>query len=88
MSEQQSQTMAWGPHKSAHEFVDFLTEEMVDFIHKGQWVILLYKQIMANPVLCLHLRISPMGIMPQRGCQPHIIVDYSLSLMSTVKPCG
>jgi hypothetical protein len=75
--ERQELTLKRGPHKSADEFADFLKEELVDFIQKGQWVVLPYSLIMQDPNLRLHLRISPMGVVPQRDRRPRIIVDYS-----------
>jgi hypothetical protein len=75
--EQQDSTMERGPHKSSIEFAEFLKEELVDFIQKGQWVVLPYRLLMKDPKLRLHLRISSMGVVPQRDRRPRIIVDYS-----------
>jgi hypothetical protein len=74
---QQTVTMERGPHKSTNEFADFLKEELVEFIKQGQWVVLPFAQLMNDPRLQLHLRISPMGVVPQRDRRPRIIVDYS-----------
>lgn len=62
-----------GSHRSATEYLDFLEEEMVDMIHKQYWVVLPYRMVRDLP----NLRISPLGIVPQRGRRPRTIVDYS-----------
>jgi hypothetical protein len=35
-----NQAIKLGPHRSCNEYIDFLEEEFVDMIQKGQWVIL------------------------------------------------
>jgi hypothetical protein len=62
-----------GPHKSAHDYIDYLKEEFVDMINKGQWLVLPYSAVHALP----RLRIPPPGVIPQRDRRPHWIVDYS-----------
>lgn len=62
-----------GPHKSAHDYSDFLYGEMADMCEKGQWMILPYSQIQAIP----GLRVSPLGVVPQHERRPRTIVDYS-----------
>jgi hypothetical protein len=71
-------TLAGFPHKSAHEYVDFLGEDLVEFVLKGQWVILPFQVVQQLPreVQC-QLRISPMGIVLQQERRPRVIVDYS-----------
>ena len=32
-----------GPHKSCSNYIEFLEEEFIDMVHKGQWVVLPYK---------------------------------------------
>ena len=62
-----------GPHQSCHEYIDFLEEEFIDMINKQQWVVLPYsiaKQLK-------DLRLSPPGVVPQRGRRPRWIVDYT-----------
>jgi hypothetical protein len=49
---------------------------MADMIEKNQWLVLPYKQVKA---LLPHLRISPIGVVPQRDRRPRTIVDYSFS---------
>jgi hypothetical protein len=67
--------MRRGPHKSAKEHRDFLQTEMADMIEKDQWVVLPYSQVKSLP----NLRISPIGVVPQRDRRPRTIVDYSYS---------
>jgi hypothetical protein len=62
-----------GPHRSCHEYIDYLQEEFIDMIKKSQWVVLPYRQVQHFP----NLRISPPGVIPQRGRRPRWIVDYS-----------
>ena len=66
-----------GPHKSANAYMEFLREELIDFVRKGFWLLLPYKEIRRFKKLLRWLRISPMGVVPQRGRRPCIIVDYS-----------
>ena len=62
-----------GPHKSCHEHLDFLHEEFIDMINKGQWIILPYSAVQHLP----GLRVSPPGVVPQREHRPCWICDYS-----------
>lgn len=64
-----------GPHRSCTEYIDFLEEEFVDMIQKGQWVILPASVAKKLP----GLRISPPGVVPQRGRRPRWICDYTWS---------
>ena len=71
-------TMTRGPHKSAFEYAEFLGEELVQFVLKGQWIVLPYSVVHALPRhLRRQLRVSPMGVVPQRDRRPRVIVDYS-----------
>ncbi|KAL3808781.1 hypothetical protein ACHAXA_011404 [Cyclostephanos tholiformis] len=70
---QLQRTLSRGPHKSAHEYQDYLAEEFVDMINKGQWVVLPFSSVRHLP----GLRISPPGVIPQRDRRPRWIVDYS-----------
>ena len=71
-------TMARGPHKSAFEYAEFLGEELVEFVLKGQWIVLPYSVVRLLPRrVRRQLRISPMGVVPQRDRRPRVIVDYS-----------
>lgn len=62
-----------GPHKSCHEYINFLREEFSDMIEKGQWVILPASVAKNLP----GLRLSPPGVVPQRDRRPRWIGDYS-----------
>ena len=64
-----------GPHKSCNEYIDFLEEEFVDMMQKGQWVIL----PASSAKKLKGLRVSPPGVVPQRGRRPRWICDYTWS---------
>jgi hypothetical protein len=63
-----------GSHKSATEHLKFLQEEIIAFMQKGQWILLPYDLIKDLP----NLRLSPLGVVPQRDCRPRVIIDYTL----------
>jgi hypothetical protein len=67
------QALRRGPHKSAHDHVEFLRDEYTDMIHKGHWTILPASLAIKLP----HLRLSPLGVVPQRERRPRTISDYS-----------
>jgi hypothetical protein len=79
--------MKRGPHKSSNEHAKFLREELLDFVQKGFWMILPYRLLKKYKKVIKNLRISPMGVVPQRARRPRIIVDYSFFLLNdeTVK---
>ena len=62
-----------GPHKSAKEHRAFLREECASMIKKGHWVLLPAKPVMTEP----ELRLSPLGVVPQRERRPRTISDCS-----------
>ena len=64
-----------GPHKSSHGERAFVAEEMLDFCQQGYWLVLPYSVVRHLP----NLRISPLGVVPQRDRRPRLIVDYSHS---------
>ena len=64
-----------GAHKSCYEHLPFLEDEFVDMINKSQWIVLPFDAIKHMT----GLRISPPGIVPQRGRRPRWIVDYTWS---------
>ena len=68
-----------GSHESCTEYLDFLREELLDFTRKGFWLVLPYKTVLALQKLghLLGLRVSPMGVVPQRNRRPRIIVDLT-----------
>ena len=68
-----SMALARGSHKSALSHMEFLRDEMADMIDQGYWVMLPYSDVFKLP----HLRLSPLGVVPQRDRRPRIIVDYT-----------
>jgi hypothetical protein len=70
-----AEAMHRGPHKSSHGEKQFVAEEMLDFFQQGYWVIVPYDVARAWP----NLRISPLGVIPQRDRRPRLIVDYTFS---------
>lgn len=67
--------MARGPHKSAHDERAFVFQEMQDFCIQGYWAVLPYAAVRH----WTGLRVSPLGVVPQRDRRPRLIVDYSFS---------
>ena len=67
-----------GPHKSSHEYVGFLREELADMVERVTWMVLPYHRLRERP----NLRISPMGVVPQHERRPRPIVDYSFSYVN------
>jgi hypothetical protein len=63
-----------GSHKSCDEHLEFLREEMLEFVQKGFWLMLPYRVVKR---LFKQLRVSPMGVVPQRERRPRLIADYS-----------
>jgi len=70
-----NQAIKRGPHKSALEYLEFLKEEFVDMIEKGQWIVLPASEARKLP----GLRVSPTGVVPQRDRCPRWICDYTWS---------
>ena len=68
-----SMALARGSHQSALSHLEFLRDEMADMIDQGYWVIVPYSQVLDLP----YLRLSPLGVVPQRDRRPRIIVDYT-----------
>jgi len=66
---------ARGSHKSATEYITFLQKEIIAMMQKGQWVLLPYHLVKHLP----NLRLSPLGVVPQRDRRPRVIVDYTYS---------
>jgi len=65
--------LARGSHQSALSHLEFLRDEMADNIEQGYWTILPYSKVLNLS----HLRLSPLGIVPQRDRRPRVIVDYT-----------
>ena len=64
-----------GPHKSCLGHLDFIRTEMLDFVRKGYWMVLPYRLVKDLP----DLRLSPLGVVPQRERRPRLIVDYTFN---------
>ena len=64
-----------GPHKSAHNHIDFLQADMANMVKAGQWVVLPIN----NTKHWAGMRISPIGVVPQWNQRPRPIVDYTFS---------
>jgi hypothetical protein len=75
--------LARGSHQSAKQHVDFLCGEFVDMIQKGQWIFLPSKLLLNNR----NLRLSPLGVVPQRDRRPRTMCDYSFFLDDTIELC-
>jgi hypothetical protein len=70
---QRDHTMARGSHQSATLHYAFLRDEMADMVAKGYWTVVPYRLVRNLP----RLRLSPIGVIPQRDRRPRTIVDYS-----------
>ncbi|KAI2510214.1 hypothetical protein MHU86_4246 [Fragilaria crotonensis] len=64
-----------GPHRSSDGEREFVAKEMLDFCRQGYWLVLPYSVVKDWP----NLRISPLGVVPQRDRRPRLIVDYTFS---------
>lgn len=62
-------------HKSAKLDIEFVCEEMLTFCDQGFWTVLPLRIAQLLP----HLRLSPLGVVPQRNRRPRLIVDYTFS---------
>ena len=73
--EQKEAAIARGSHQSTEQHHDFLDNEMADMIDQKHWILIPYKYIRLHT----HLRLSPMGVVPQRERRPRVIVDFTFS---------
>ena len=64
-----------GSHQSAKADIDFVCQEMLEFCEQGFWTVLPLSIALRLP----HLRLSPLGVVPQRNRRPRLIVDYTYS---------
>ena len=64
-----------GSHKSACDHAEFVCEELLEFCAQGYWVVLPLSAVQDWP----GLRLSPMGVVPQRERRPRLIGDYTFS---------
>jgi hypothetical protein len=67
-----------GPHALAINHVDFLRDEFVHMTEKGQRVVLPARLVLDKA----NLRLSPLGVVPQRDRGPRTISDYSFFLVN------
>ena len=75
MHAQVRQAARRGSHKSARDHTAFVCEELLEFCEQGYWVVLPLATVLDWP----NLRLSPLGVVPQRERQPRLIVDYTCS---------
>ena len=64
-----------GSHRSAKDKVEFVCLEMLEFCEQGFWTVL----PMQAALSLAHLRLSPLGVVPQRNRRSRLIVDYTYS---------
>jgi hypothetical protein len=64
-----------GAHQSCKDHLEFIRTEMLDFVEKGYWMVLPYSLVRDHP----QLRLSPLGVVPQRERRPRLIVDYTFN---------
>ena len=64
-----------GSHRSAKDEVEFVCSEMLEFCKQGFWTVLPLR----IAVQLANLRLSPLGVVPQRNRRPRLIVDYTYS---------
>ena len=64
-----------GAHQSSHGEREFVASEMLEFCEQGYWLVAPYSAVRDLP----GLRISPLGVVPQRDRRPRLIVDYTFS---------
>ena len=68
-----------GSHQSAAAHVDFVCEELLEFCQQGYWLVLPLAVVRAWH----NLRLSPLGVIPQRDHRPRLIVDSTFSNVNT-----
>ena len=73
--EQLAAAIAYGSHNSCNRDPSFLRTEMRDFVEKGFWIVL----PLEDAVGLNGLRLSPAGLIPQRGRRDRIVIDYTWS---------
>lgn len=62
-------------HRSAKNEVEFVCTKMLEFCQQGFWTVLPLSVALQQA----HLRLSPLGVVPQRNRRSRLIVDYSFS---------
>jgi hypothetical protein len=76
--QQKQDALQRGSHQSAEQHKGLLCEEFVDLIRKRQWVLLPADMVFHEP----NLRLSPLGMVPQRDRRPRAICDYFFFLVN------
>lgn len=74
-SERLRRAVRRSPHKSARDHAAFVFQEIQDFCTQGFWTVLPLSTALTLP----NVRVSPLGVVPQRDRRPRLIVDYSYS---------
>ena len=64
-----------GSHRSAQDEVEFVCSELLEFCAQGFWTVLPLQVALQ----LAHLRLSPLGVVPQRNRRSRLIVDYTYS---------
>ena len=64
-----------GSHPSARAKQQFLRDELADMVAQRFWIVLPFELVRDLP----SLRLSPMGVVPQRDRRDRVIVDYTFS---------
>ena len=67
--------LARGAHPSCDKALEFLCEEFIDMVNKGQFVVLPAEVAKKLP----GLRVSPMGVVPQVGRRDRMVADHTYS---------
>ncbi len=73
--QQKVQAIQRGSHPSTIAHAEFLRNEMANMVEQKFWIVLDFQRIQHMP----GLRLSPMGVVPQRDRRPRPIVDYTYS---------
>ena len=73
--EQKHAAMQRGSHPSANSHTDFLRDEMADMVQQRFWIVLPYDLLQHIPAL----KLSPLGVIPQRDRRHRVIVDFTFS---------
>ena len=76
--EQKDNAIRRGPHQSAKKYAELFREEFSDFVDKKFWTILPYRLVRD----LRDLRLSPLGVVPQRNRRPRLIVDLSFFMVN------
>jgi hypothetical protein len=76
--EQKRQALKRCSHQSSKQHSGFLCEEFVDLMRKNQWALLPADLVLHEP----NLRLTPLGVVPQRDRRPRTICDYYLFLIN------